>query len=324
MESATGSATGWSCCARTPRRQVMRMESVAMIAWDLDPLRIGGGTAYAVRRLADQLNQLGIRVAVCLPNELGADLGGLGPLLSLVPVDLPADRCPDSHWGRCAALCEIALQAVDRKAFDGVDAIVAHGDEAALFAVRYARRRSRRPLVFWLHGLYDPAVEEFPPDCRREFTSRSVLATAIAAADLTATSSGIVRDARAFEWPARLRALQDALLRADDERRLLTVESTGCLPAAAEDISAVAGAAIPTPYVFFPGRPMVDKGMPIFAAIAERLRDDQITCAAVRRPRGATDLVEVRAAPIIWLPWLRRDELFAVMRGAACVALPSL
>jgi glycosyltransferase involved in cell wall biosynthesis len=310
----------------------MRIESLTMIAWDLDPFRIGGGTAYAVRRLADQLNELGIRVAICLPNELNAPLSGLDPSLALVPLDLPADRRSASHWGRCAEFCEIALKADERNAFEGSDAIVAHNDEAALFAVLYAKRRSRKPLAFWLHSLYDPAVVEFPVECRREFTTGSVLGTAVAVADLAVTSSGILRDAREFEWPVRLRALQNALLRADDERRLLTVESMGCLPPAKE-VSAVdagrtscvvAGTAIPTPYVFFPGRPMVDKGLPIFSAIAERLRDDKITCAAVKRPRGATNLDDVRAAPIVWLPWLSRDDLFAVMRGASCVVLPSI
>ena len=167
-----------------------------MIAWDLDPFRIGGGTAYAVRRLADQLNELGIRVAICLPNELNAPSSGLDPSLALVPLDLPADRRPASHWDRCADFCEIALKAAERNAFEKSDAIVAHNDEAALFAVLYAKRRSRKPLVFWLHSLYDPAVVAFPLERRREFTSRSVLGTAVAVADLAATSSGILRDAR--------------------------------------------------------------------------------------------------------------------------------
>ena len=132
-----------------------------MIAWDLDPFRIGGGTAYAIRRLADQLNDLGIRVAICLPNELNATSSGLDPPLTLVPLDLSADRHSAPHWGRCAEFCEIALKAAERNAFEGSDAIVAHNDEAALFAVHYAKRRARKPLVFWLHSLYDPAVVDF-------------------------------------------------------------------------------------------------------------------------------------------------------------------
>ena len=37
------------------------MKSVTMISWELDPFHTRGGTAYAIRRLADQLTRPGDR-----------------------------------------------------------------------------------------------------------------------------------------------------------------------------------------------------------------------------------------------------------------------
>src|ERR1041384_4605362 len=45
----------------------MIVKSVTMISWEFDPFRVRGGTAYAIRRLADQLTGLGIETRVILP-----------------------------------------------------------------------------------------------------------------------------------------------------------------------------------------------------------------------------------------------------------------
>ena len=111
-------------------------------------------------------------------------------------------------------------------------------------------------------------------------------------ADIVVTSTGILKDAREFEWPDRLKELQKALTIASAEHRVLTVESMGCLPEVAKNshnklipssnLEKLKN--VPSPYVLFPGRPSVDKGLGIFAAIAERLRADNIACVAVQRP----------------------------------------
>jgi hypothetical protein len=83
--------------------------------------------------------------------------------------------------------------------------------------------------------------------------------------------------------------------------------------------------AVPSPYVLFPARPSLDKGLGFFAAIAERLRADNIACVAVQRPApSAMAPNPCRDAPIYWLPWLTQDELLIAKRNAACTVLPSI
>jgi hypothetical protein len=114
---------------------------------------------------------------------------------------------------------------------------------------------------------------------------------------------------------------------------VLTVESLGCLPEVPKNSQnkLIPGAHlenlknVPEPYVLFPCRPSVDKGFPIFAAIAERLRADNIACVAVQSPTQRTESENLsRDAPIYWLPWLAQDDLHVAMRNAACTVLPSI
>lgn len=116
------------------------MKSVTMIAWDLDPFRVGGGTSYAIRRLADQLVELGVSVTILLPDWLDTPLSEIHPLLTLVPLELPSDLRVASHSLQCAAFCRIALQAAQKIHFANSDAIIAHNDEGALFAIPQGRR----------------------------------------------------------------------------------------------------------------------------------------------------------------------------------------
>jgi hypothetical protein len=152
-------------------------------------------------------------------------------------------------------------------------------------------------------------------------------------ADIVVTSAGILKDAGEFEWPDRLKELQKALTPALAEHRVLTVESLGCLPEAPQNsqnkliprsnLESLKN--VPSPYVLFPCRPSVDKGLGLFAAIAERLREDNIACVAVTRPaQRAKPENASRNAGIYWLPWLDQDELLVTMRNAACTVLPSI
>jgi glycosyl transferase family 1 len=120
---------------------------------------------------------------------------------------------------------------------------------------------------------------------------------------------------------------------ASAEHRVLTVESMGCLPAAANNSQNKLIPSsnleklknLPSPFVLFPCRPSVDKGLGIFAAIAERLRADNIACVAMQRPGQQVKSENPSLnAPIYWLPWLSQHELFVAMRNAACTVLPSI
>lgn len=311
------------------------MKSVTMISWELDPFHTRGGTAYAIRRLANQLTGMGIETRILLPDWLDTRPGNEStPLLIPVLLKMRAELGGAPRVLQCSSFCRAALEAVEQnRTSGGSDAVIAHSDEGAMFIILRSEKRSYEPSVFWLHSLYDPPLSDFSKDQREVLPSPSLLASAIMMADIVVTSSGILKDAREFDWPARLKELQKALTTASAEHRVLTVESMGCLPEVSKDSHNKLNPSsnleklkkVPSPYVLFPCRPSVDKGLGIFAAIAERLRTDNITCVAVQRPaQQAESESPSRNDFIYWLPWLTQDELVEAMRNAACTVLPSI
>jgi hypothetical protein len=311
----------------------MVVKSVTMVSWELAPFYTRGGTAYAIRRLADQLTGLGIDTRVLLPerqNRLDTRRGkGARPASLKVRAGVRLPRVV-----QCSEFCRAALETVEQTGAGArSDAVIAHSDEGAMFTILRNGNRSREPSVFWLHSLYDPPISDFSKEQRRLLPSTSLLASAVMVADLVVTSAGILKDAREFEWPDRLKELQKALMLASAEHRVLTVESMGCLPEVPKNSSSRPTRSsnlenlkhVPSPYVLFPCRPSVDKGFGIFAAVAERLRAAGIACVAVERPAQRTKSASrSRSAPLYWLPWLAQDELLVAMRKAACTVLPSI
>lgn len=311
----------------------MIVKSVTMISWELDPFYTRGGPAYAIRRLANQLTGLGVETRVLLPEWPDTRSGDdLTPLLIPVLLRMRAELRHAPRVLQCSEFCRVALEEFEKRTSRS-DAVIAHGDEGAMFIILRNGKRSREPSVFWLHSLYDPSVSDFSKDQRQFLPSRSLLASAVMTADIVVTSTGILKDAREFEWPGRLKELQNALTIASAEHRVLTVESMGCLPTVTNnsDNQLISSSnlenlkSVPSPYVLFPCRPSVDKGLGLFTAIAERLRTDNIACVAMRRPvQAGKSQHPSRNAPIYWLPWLSQHELFVAMRGAACTVLPSV
>ncbi len=306
-----------------------------MISWELHPFHTLGGTAYAIRRLADQLTELEINTRVLLPNCIENTPGnGLSPLLKPSLLKMRAEHLRAPRMLQCSEFSRAALKALEQiKANGGSDAVIAHSLEGAITIVLRNEDRSGGPSVFWLHSLYDPPISDLPKEQSRLLPAGSLLSSAVAMADIVVTSTGVLKDAQEFEWPDRLKELQNALIKASGEDRVLTVESMGCLPVTASDsqIKMIYGSTleklrnVPSPYVLFPARPSLDKGLGFFAAIAERLRADNITCVAVRRPASsAMPANPCRNAPIYWLPWLSQDELLVAMHNAACTVLPSI
>jgi len=321
---------GLTCLPIEP--QHIPVKSVTMISWELDPFHTRGGTAYAIRRLANQFTGMEIETRVLLPDWLDTHPGNdLTPLLMPVLLKMRGELRRAPRVLQCSEFCRLALEAVEQIA--GSDCVIAHSDEGAMFTILRSRKRSCKLSVFWLHSLYDPPIDDFSKDQRQLLPSRSLLASAVMTADIVVTSAGILKDAREFEWPDRLKELQKALTIASDEHRLLTVESMGCLPEVPENSQDKSISVrnveklkyVPSPYVLFPCRPSIDKGFGIFAAIAERLQADNITCVAVQRP-GQQAMSEnlSRSAFIYWLPWLAQDELLVAVRNAACTVLPSI
>jgi glycosyltransferase involved in cell wall biosynthesis len=308
---------------------VMTVKSVTMISWELDPFYTRGGTAYAIRRLADQLTDLAVETRVLLPDSLNAGSGK--DLLTLVPLKMPAGISRAPRMVQCSEFCRIALETVRTSARS--DAVIAHSDEGAMFTILRNGKRHAEPSVFWLHSLYDPPIDDLSKEQHALLPSPSLLASAVTTADIVVTSTGILKDTRELEWPDRLKELQQALKIASAEDRMLTVEAMGCLPGVPKNSPNRLTRSsnlenlknVPSPYILFPGRPSVDKGLGIFAAIAERLRADNIACVAVEQPAPRAKWENPsRNAPIYWLPWLAQDELLVAMRNAACTVLPSI
>ena len=301
------------------------VKSVTMISWELHPFHTRGGTAYAIRRLADQLTKLGIETRVLLPDWLDTQPGNdLSPLLRPILLQMPPEFRRAPRVPQSLEFSRRALEAVEQ--IEESDAVIGHSAEGAMFILLRGEKREVEPSVFWLHSLFDPSINDLSKDQRRIFPSSSLLASAAMMADLVVTSTGILKDAQEFEWPDRLKELQKALTTAVAEDRVLTVESTGCVaevPTGSQipDLEKLTN--VPSPYVLFPGRPTVDKGFGFFTAIAERLRAYNIACVAVRHPaQQATPASEY--GNIYTLPWLTQYELAVAMRNAACTVLPSI
>jgi len=306
-----------------------------MICWEFAPFRVRGGTAYAIRRLADQLTTLGVEITVLLPDWFDTQPSpDLSHRLKLRPLKMQAHLSFAPRVMQCSEFCRAAAEAADQiETISGSDTVLAHSDEGAMFIVKRKGKRSSGRAVFWLHSLYDPPITELSNEQQRLLPSRSLLGSAVMMADIVVTSTGVLKDARNFEWPVRLRELQKALLVASAEQRVLTVESSGCLPPAPRNsqnghrISSNLESLqrLRSRYVLFPCRPAVDKGLGIFAAIAKRLRADNITCVAIRPPAPRPKPIPASQDQLFhWLPWLTQEELAAAMRNAACTALPSV
>jgi glycosyltransferase involved in cell wall biosynthesis len=310
------------------------VKSVTMISWELHPFHTLGGTAYAIRRLADQLTEMEIKTRVLLPDCLEASPGkDLSPFLMPKILKMRAEHLRAPRLLQCSEFSRAALEAVEQiRANGGSDAVIAHSLEGAIPIIQRNGNRSGGPSVFWLHSLYDPPISDLSKDQRRVLPSGSLLSSAVMMADIVVTSTGILKDAQEFEWPDRLKELQRALIMALAEDRVLTVESMGCLPAAGSSQNKmIAGSNleklknVPSPFVLFPARPALAKGFGFFAAIAERLRAYNIASVAVQHPApSAKPPKPSRKAHIYWLPWLTQSELLIAQHKATCTVLPSI
>lgn len=307
------------------------MKSVTMISWELHPFLTLGGTAYAIRRLANQLTDLGIVTRVLLPEWFDTrPEKEATPLLVPVRLKMRTEFRDAPRLLQCSEFGRVALEAVEEiRIRSGSDAVIAHSLEGAMFITLRNEKQSREPSVFWLHSLYDPPITDLSKEQRRRLPSESLLASAVMMADAVVTSTGVLMDARECEWPGQIKELQTALLIASAEQRVLTAEAVGCLPnnSQHDEISnSNLGnlKCMRSPYVLFPGRPSVDKGFGFLTAIAEQLRDDNITCVAVQRPPQAKSENPSVSDLIHWLPWLSQCELREAMSNAACTVLPSI
>ena len=304
------------------------VKSVTMISWELDPFYVRGGTAYAIRRLADQLTELGIKTQVLFPGWPNTQpVLSLSPLLTPTPLKMRPGFFAAPRVVQCIEFCRVAIE--ETRLLAGIDAVIAHSDEGAMFIILRNRRRSPEPSVFWLHSLYDPPISDLSKEQLDLLPTQSLLASAVMLADIVVTSQGILKDAQELEWPDKLKELQTALTTASTEKRVLTVESVGCLSVMPNKLNHSSKppslTRLTSPYVFFPCRPHIDKGFGFFAAIAERLSAHNITCVAVLSPAHAAKLSGPSTnTQVHWLPWLPQEELKVAMRHAACTALPSL
>ena len=121
------------------------MKSLTMISWELDPFYTRGGTAYAIRRLANQLTGLGIETRVLLPEWLDTRPGkDLTPLLRPMLLKMPAELQRAPRGVQCSEFGRAALHAEEKiRTNGGSDAVIAHSLEGAMFIVLRNGKRSR-------------------------------------------------------------------------------------------------------------------------------------------------------------------------------------
>lgn len=318
-------------------RQRASTRSVYMLANELAPYTMYGGVAYALQRLAQQFAAHEVSCTIWFPGSAVEHSGA--ETAKIRPIALTGTRAPDGKHPfirQCEQARDLYLQGIDSPDGPGIDPrapVIAHDNECALFVPMMRQQsRHRAPLVFWLHSLHDrPRVHELPPSVRRLLAAESLLASAIDAADLVVASSGIVRDAGRVEWHPSMRATRRAIIDAHAQDRIVTVEASGCLPStppspatldAAHERSKDDAPVRARPYVLFPGRAEITKGLMFFVHIARTLRHLDVDFVGVGTLHP--DLAHTcRDAAIKWLPWMPPDRFAQLVAGAACVVTPS-
>ena len=216
------------------------MKSVTMISWELDPFHTRGGTAYAIRRLADQLMELRIQTRVLLPDWLDTYPGKDLPPFADADTFEDASRTPSRPSRAAISVSSVVLRSKQSKRLvptqDQMPSLlIASKARCSSFGEAEGHLVSRQSFGFTVFTTL--RINDFSKDQRQPLPYRSLLACAVTMADIVVTSAGILKDAREFEWPESLKELQKALTIASAENRVLTVESMGCLPEVPKDFT---------------------------------------------------------------------------------------
>ncbi|MDD5071882.1 MAG: glycosyltransferase [Patescibacteria group bacterium] len=301
------------------------MPIIQMISSELAPYRCYGGLGVAVENLSSQLVSLGMTTEVFFPlSDSPATV--YHRINGLIPstIDVPIDVVSQSDIELAPSLtifCQKALSSLTRKS---ESCFIAHDNEAAISVV--IGKQLGVPAVFWLHSLYDhPIRSDFPPAVRKLLKSESLLSSAISDSRMMVTSSGMLKDALSIKWPGRLQEIQQVIQDADRAKKIMLVESLGLLRervASATNANAAAKYGLAKkPFVLFSSRPVLYKGIGFFELIAQKMRDEELKFVAVGCP---SDEIRSLCPNILWIPWLKKDELFGLMAQAMAVAHPSL
>jgi glycosyltransferase involved in cell wall biosynthesis len=301
------------------------MLRIQMICGELAPYRCHGGLGIAAENLCAQLVSLGASTEVFFPllegsKSVHSNTSGLNPF----PIDMPFDMANQLDSELAPGLthfCQKALRSMDR---NSNTCFVAHDNEAAVSVV-FGKEQGRQS-IFWMHSLYDHPVRlDFPKSVQRLMSSDSLLASAINDSCLFVTSGGVLKDALSIIWPQRLRDTQRAIQEAHGAGKIVIVESLGllkerCLPTQNLNIARKYGLT-EKPFVLFPSRPVLSKGIGFIQTVAKVMRDENLMFVAVGKPSN-----EIRrmCPNISWIPWLEKHELFALMGQASVIVHPSL
>lgn len=274
-----------------------------------------GGLGVAVARLVEQLADAGARSRVLMPagaHAAGVHARAWGRIAALPVEGRGADRI--------ASLTDLAQREREHEA---ASVFVAHDHECAAAAVLARRSRPNDRVVLWLHSLYDtPHPAELPEHVRSQLRGDSVVASALEIADLVVTSAGVLADARALDWPPRMRATQTTLLAAAERGCVLTVEANACLPASlpSQPLSRPA-----RPRVLLAARPGVHKGAGVFIEIAAALAHLDVEFIGLGDPEAGGLTREMPGVDRIeWLDWQTPESFWSLLRGATCVLMPSV
>lgn len=301
------------------------MKRIAMISNEFAPHKCHGGLGKAVERLGRQLVSLRSEVNVHFPMDgVSAKIEESNGSAQASPYRMPRPVTDDTETALADYMTHFCEQAMSRIDASVTDSVVVHDNEAAVAVPLYAKIGP--PVTYWLHSLYDhPRRIDYPAHVQALMNRPSAMASAINVAGVVVTSSGILEDADRIRWPHEVREVQTALSMAQAAGRVCEVESLGCMPeirvsTSRHTVLSRYGLG-QRPYILFPGRPVVSKGIGFLQAIAERMRSLDADFVSVGE---VADEIRRNCPDVQWIPWIESEQLFAVMTGAAAVLHPSL
>jgi glycosyltransferase involved in cell wall biosynthesis len=305
------------------------MNKIIMLTNEFSPYTSGGGLGVAIMRLVEQLKKTS-DLYVFFPQEglvneesLHADGFNLKPIM----VQTRQFKSEKDMAKAMTFFCKKSLSISKKYVRLNDSILIAHDNEVALSLLMDKDKEAQAiNKIFWMHSLYDhPQKKDFPTSVKKFFSHNSIMASAIDVSGHVIISNGVLDDALQIEWPKRLAEVQVAIQKANIEKRIMVVESTGCMPMFKNtyDCKSILTKynCLEKPYVLFPSRPSMSKGFSFFVHIAKKLSHLKVDFISVGEPN---EFLSKRGDNIRWVPWLSQEELSVLMRGALCVTLPSI
>lgn len=299
------------------------MKRIVMISNEFSPYKIYGGLGIATKRLANQLVNCGNLVTIIFPLNNHYFIKSTNNLeikpFLMENIDYKLSNYEIAKY--FSTISEKILIEITKLDIPKESIFIVHDNEMALTVKLIKNFRPDCKIIFWLHSLYDyPKRKFFNKDHKKLFSCESLLASAIDNSDLTVTSSGIIKDSKTVEWPEVINEIKKSLIKAENDNKILEVESFGCLPKKQENKKNLETKKRNKDYFLFPSRPSFSKGIGFFGELSNNYKNDYDFFAIGPIPKEILDLYPA----IQEINWLSQRQLFSFMKSAKAVILPSI